>query len=165
MNWIIACGLLAGAPAAPAAAANHDELRQALAALQTDAAASRARAVGIQSVQEARESPAAAPSECDRPGKIKWVQFASDPNRSFLLKVNTDDGSRSVMLYKLLPDGSEACFEVRGPYVNGSAEFSTLEALEKEIREESTVVKEKPWLYLVNRAPNENNLKNRLERD
>lgn len=174
MNSIVAFSLLVGALAAPAAAADADGLPQALAALQTDAAASRARAIAIQSIQGAPGNHKASSlaleaqsaqtiSECDRPGTVKWVQFASDPLQSFLLKINTDDGSRSVLLYKLLPDSSESCFEVRGPYAKGSAEFLALVALEKEIHEISSVVTDKPWLYFVEKAPTEKDFKKRLE--
>lgn len=91
---------------------------------------------------------AAAPAECERRGAAHWVQFEAEPRHVFLLKVNADDGSRSVLHYELGEGDAEQCREFLGPYAPGSPVFLALERLETELRG-CCSSPGRPWLYLI----------------
>ena len=121
------------------------------------------------------------PAECDRPGKVHWVQFETFETASksmyskvcegfcplggtvYLLKVNADDGSRSILLYESLPTGLERCRASSGPYAPGSPAFLALESLEVELQD-CCSVENQPWLYFISDAQDsKSNFKGRIK--
>ncbi|MFA6094257.1 MAG: hypothetical protein WCU88_13945 [Elusimicrobiota bacterium] len=117
-----------------------------------DAQAVPAYAAGAVVTSPGGEDPnAGSSSECDRPGKVRWIQFEGEARHVYLLKVNSDDGSRTILHYDLLPDGEEQCRLFKGPYASGSPQFHALEVLELELQD-CCSVQDKPWLYLITSA-------------
>ncbi|MFA6028309.1 MAG: hypothetical protein WC969_00510 [Elusimicrobiota bacterium] len=105
--------------------------------------------LSLMTVGEAGAQPSGGvPTECARRGAAHWVQFEAEPRHVFLLKVNADDGSRSVLHYELGEGDAEQCREFLGPYAPGSPVFLALERLETELRG-CCSSPGRPWLYLI----------------